>query len=107
MKSVSYENYKLFFKAFSNKTKFEIIKLLNEKPLSVNEIVKKSGFEQSRVSHNLKDLECCGFLKCKPKGKQKIYSLENKYMTSIIKNIFKYLKDYNKVLEMCNKTKRR
>ena len=56
------ELYKLFFKAFSNRTRFEIIKLLRKGSFSVGEITKKTSFEQSRVSHNLKCLEACGFV---------------------------------------------
>jgi DNA-binding transcriptional ArsR family regulator len=35
-------SYKLFFKAFSNKTRFEIINSLRKGPKSVSDIVKKN-----------------------------------------------------------------
>lgn len=54
-------SYKLFFRAFSNKTRSEIINMLRKNPRSVSDIVRKTGFEQSRVSHNLKCLIDCGF----------------------------------------------
>lgn len=93
--------YKLFFKAFSNKTRFEIIKLLRKGPRNVTEICKELKFEQSRVSHNLKCLEVCGFVTCKWEGKNKIYSLEKKTMLPILNNIDKHIKKYNKRLECC------
>ena len=103
MKKVSFDLYQQFFKTFSNRTRFEIIKLLRNGQKSVNEISKELGFEQSRVSHNLKKLECCGFVTSEYKGKLKIYSIDKKYMLPIIKNIDKYLKKYDKRLKECLK----
>ena len=93
--------YRLFFKAFSNKTRFEIIKLLRKKPRSVNEICKLLGFEQSRVSHNLKCLEACGFVSSRWNGKNKIYSLDNKHIIPILENIDKHIERYSKRLRSC------
>lgn len=94
-------SYSLFFKAFSNNTRFETIKLLKKKPMSVSEIVKKTGFEQSRISHNLKCLENCGFVNAKQNGKQRIYELDKKHIIPILKEIDKHIKSYNKRLISC------
>jgi len=94
-------SYKLFFKAFSNKTRFEIIRLLKKCPKSVTEICKELGFEQSRVSHNLKCLENCGFVSSKRNGKNKIYSLDKKHILPILDNIDKHIERYNRRLESC------
>ncbi|MCH8329083.1 MAG: winged helix-turn-helix transcriptional regulator [Nanoarchaeota archaeon] len=94
-------SYKLFFKAFSNKTRFEIIKLLRKGPKNVSEICKELNFEQSRVSHNLKCLENCGFVNAKWNGKNKIYSLDEKHIIPILKNIEEHVKQYNKRLKTC------
>ncbi|MBS1266289.1 MAG: hypothetical protein MAG795_00256 [Candidatus Woesearchaeota archaeon] len=93
--------YRLFFKAFSNNTRFEIIKLLRKGQKSVTDICKELKFEQSRVSHNLKCLEACGFVSSKWKGKNKIYSLDKKYIIPILNNIDKHIEKYNKRLECC------
>ena len=93
--------YRLFFKAFSNKTRFEIIKLLRKRPGSVNEICKLLGFEQSRVSHNLKCLEACGFVSSRWNGKNKIYSLGNEHIIPILENIDKHIERYSKILRSC------
>ena len=66
----------LFFKAFSNETRLKIIDLLKEGALTVTEICEKTGFEQSRVSHNLKCLENCGFVIAEQNGKWRKYSLD-------------------------------
>lgn len=55
-------SYRMFFKAFSNKTRFEIIRLLRKRPKSVTELERETGFEQSRILHNLRCLEACGFV---------------------------------------------
>lgn len=98
MKEISYN---LFFKAFSNKTRFNIIKLLKKEPKNVTEICKELKFEQSRVSHNLKCLEACGFISHKWKGKNKFYSLDKKHIIPILNNIDKHIKRYSKRLEDC------
>ena len=101
MTKSSFFLYEKFFKTLSNKTRFEIIRLLMKGPRSVNEISKKLKFEQSRVSHNLKRLECYGFVLSECKGKQRIYSIEKKYILPIINNVDKYISKYNKRLKEC------
>ena len=101
MISSSFFLYEKFFKTLSNRTRFEIIRLLMKGPRSVNEISKKLKFEQSRVSHNLKRLECYGFVLSECKGKQRIYSIEKKYILPIINNVDKYISKYNKRLKEC------
>jgi DNA-binding transcriptional ArsR family regulator len=95
-------SYKMFFKALSNETRFEIIKLLKERGAkSVNDICRELGFEQSRVSHNLKSLVACGFAHCKWKGKNKIYSLDPDHIIPILNNIDKHIERYKERLEKC------
>ena len=102
MTKSSFILYETFFKTISNKTRFEIVKLLIKGPRSVNEISNQLNFEQSRVSHNLKRLECYGFITCNCKGKQRIYSIDKKsHILEIIKGIDKYISKYNKRLKEC------
>lgn len=93
--------YKLFFKAFSNKTRFEIIRLLRKGPRSVTDICKELKFEQSRVSHNLKCLENCGFVNTKWNRKNKIYELDKKHISPLLKEINMHIEIYKKRLESC------
>ncbi len=76
--------HRLFFKAFSNCTRLDIIRLLRNKPLTVTEICDKTGFEQSRVSHNLKCLEHCGFVKVTPNGNFRKYELDTETIVPIV-----------------------
>jgi len=102
MTKTSFYLYEMFFKALSNKTRFEIIRLLRNGPMSVNKICNKLKFEQSRVSHNLKKLEHCGFVSSKINGKQRIYSIDAKYIAPILESIDKYINKYDKKLKVCS-----
>lgn len=93
--------HRLFFKAFSNQTRLEIIQLLRNKPLTVTEICSKTGFEQSRVSHNLKCLENCGFVKVTPNGNFRKYELDTETIVPIVDLFEKHIKKYKKNLECC------
>lgn len=94
-------SYKLFFKALSNKTRFEIIQLLRKEPLDVTSISKRLGFEQSRVSHNLKCLENCGFVVARRRGKNKVYFLDKEHIIPILNEIDKHIEKYEKRLKSC------
>ncbi len=93
--------HRLFFKAFSNKTRLEIIQILRKKPLTVTEICNKTGFEQSRVSHNLKCLENCGFVKVTPNGNFRKYELDAGTIIPIVDLFEKHIRKYKKRLECC------
>jgi len=102
MTKSSFKLYEVFFKTISNETRFEIVRLLTNGPKSVNAISKALNYEQSRVSHNLKRLECYGFIICESKGKERIYSIDKKsHITEIIKGVDKYIMKYNKRLKEC------
>jgi len=95
-------SYKLFFSAFSNKTRFEIIKLLrNGNPKNVSELCKELSFEQSRVSHNLRCLIDCGFVEVKQDGKNRVYSLNKETVYPMIGLMDKHIKKYQKHLVKC------
>jgi|TARA_Y100000034_G_scaffold135022_1_gene205366 ArsR family transcriptional regulator len=106
MTTPSFELYEKFFKTLSNETRFQIIKLLMKGPKSVMEISHSLNFEQSRVSHNLRRLECCGFINLKSKGKQRIYSIDQTHMKPIMLKIDKYIGKYNKRLKECHDMKK-
>ncbi|HED05534.1 MAG TPA: ArsR family transcriptional regulator [Ignavibacteria bacterium] len=93
--------HRLFFKAFSNQTRMEIISLLRTAPLTVTEICEKTGFEQSRVSHNLRCLENCGFVEVAKEGNFRIYSLNKETIIPIINLFEKHIQKYSEKLNCC------
>jgi len=94
-------SYKIFFKAISNSTRFRIITLLKKGPKNVSGICAALGFEQSRVSHNLKCLQTCGFVNTRVKGKNRIYELDKKHIIPLLTAIEKYIKLYDRKLRSC------
>ncbi|MBI2664651.1 winged helix-turn-helix transcriptional regulator [Candidatus Woesearchaeota archaeon] len=92
--------YKLFFRAVSNKTRCDIVSLLMKGPKSVTQLCRKLGFEQSRVSHNLKCLEMCGFVSGKYEGKSRVYSLTPEVM-QVLNAIDRHLVKYHEHLKSC------
>ncbi len=97
MKNISYN---LFFKAFSNNSRIEIIKILRKGPRSVGDIAKMAALEQSRVSHNLKCLIDCGFVSFRQEGKSRSYFL-NGEIKPILKSVDTHIKNYHKQLLAC------
>ena len=72
-----------FFVNLSNPTRLAILELLMKKSMSVNEIAKFLGQEQSMVSHNLKPLLECNFVHIEKKGKQRIYNANKETIQSL------------------------
>lgn len=72
------------FKVLSNGARLHIINMLRQKPMTVGEIVKHSGLEQSRVSHCLKDLKNHCFVSSVRQGKHIRYELNRATLLPII-----------------------
>ena len=94
-------SYNLFVKAFGSRVRLDIIKLLRNKPLSVSEIYKELGSEQSKVSHNLKCLVDCGFVTYNRKGKKKIYSINKSTVLPILEAVDRHVDKYYDHLVKC------
>ena len=87
----------LFFETLGTGLKIHIITKLKEKALSVNELSKQIGQERSKVSHALKSLLECGFVKVKNKGRERIYSLNTDTIIPLLSLVEKHVKKYCKV----------
>ena len=89
-----YKAYKLFFNTFSSEPRLKILNLLRKKPMNVSEIIKATGLEQSIVSHNLRRLRDCGFIKLEIRGKYRYYKLNERTLTPILSLIDEHMKEY-------------
>ena len=89
MRKNSYDN---FFMNFSTKSKFDILMALRDGPLSVTDIVRKVGDEQSAVSHNLLKMSGCHILNVRKEGKQRIYSLNEQTVAPLLKLVESHVK---------------
>lgn len=83
-----------FFSTLSNPTRLAIIELLEERPMSVTELVEALGEEQSMVSHNLRPLVRCHFVTRERKGKNNVYSLNHATMDPIMKVVEAHATDF-------------
>ena len=86
--------YYLFFKVLSTDLRAKIINLLEQKPRTVNEIVKQLKTDQSKISHNLHKLTLCNIVTSKRKGKTKIYSLKKQTIIPILKLVNQHFCTY-------------
>ncbi|MBI4440308.1 winged helix-turn-helix transcriptional regulator [Candidatus Woesearchaeota archaeon] len=90
------KSYKSFFNAMADECKLSIINLLSKGPLAVNDVSRKLGYEQSRVSHALTALKDNGFVVGSRNGKSMQYSLEPKIMVPLLKLIDRHVETYHR-----------
>lgn len=72
--------------------------LLLKKPMNVKELTQKSGLEQSAVSHHLKRLKLCSFVKAEPNGKERMYTVNEDTVGPFFRLMDKHAKKYCKHL---------
>ncbi|MCL5423933.1 MAG: metalloregulator ArsR/SmtB family transcription factor [Candidatus Marsarchaeota archaeon] len=88
----------VLFDALGNKSRFKILSALTEKPLSVSELSKKTGIEQTNISHNLNTLLKCKIVIYKNSGKRHIYTINYEFK-SFIKIVIKDIKKHQSILK--------
>ncbi len=77
--------HQFFFETLGNKTRWDIIHLLISKPYRATDIAERLGYEQSLVSHHLKRLETCGFVKAKTNGTERTYHINKETIGPLLK----------------------
>jgi DNA-binding transcriptional ArsR family regulator len=93
-KNKLFRAYKLFFGTLTSKDRLLIINSLRHKEKTVNDLQKELKLEQTRVSHNLRRLRNCGFVKVKQIGKYRLYSLNKKTILPLMRIIDKHMEEY-------------
>jgi DNA-binding transcriptional ArsR family regulator len=93
----------LFFDTIATQLRIDILAKLKENSFSVSELSKELGQERSKVSHSLKALSDCSFVKAKKCGRQRIYSLNKETMLPLLTLVDKHVEKYCKT---CKKQKR-
>jgi len=88
--------HKFFFETLGNQTRWDIVHLLLEKSYRATDIAKKLGHEQSLISHHLKRLETCGFVKVKINSTERIYYLNKETIGSLLKLVDKHVNKFCK-----------
>ncbi|MFH0863065.1 MAG: metalloregulator ArsR/SmtB family transcription factor [Candidatus Altiarchaeota archaeon] len=98
MKKCSYE---LFFKALGNRTRLSVVSSLRGGPKNVSEICKKTGLEQSRISHSLALLDAWGLVASRREGKNVLYSLDDRFASPLLASIDSYMGEFGGDLCQC------
>ncbi len=93
--------YHLFFQALGNEARMRIILTLKKGPKSVNELTREVGLQQSHVSHHLKCLTFCGFVKNRRDGKKRIYSLNQNTVQQLLRIADSHVERFAKQLRTC------
>jgi len=92
--------YRLFFGTLAHDRRLKILNTLRRSKKNVTEICCETGFEQSLVSHNLKELEYHGMIFREKKGKFRYYRLNQRTIAPLIELIDAHMKEYCcKILE--------
>ena len=72
------KTFSRYFKAFGDRSRLRILRLLRSKEMTVNEIVKAVGLSQSTVSRHLAVLREAGIAVDRREGQKVYYSLNKK-----------------------------
>lgn len=86
--------HQFFFETLGNHTRWDIIHFLHKGPQRVTAIAKKLDYEQSLVSHHLKRLETCGFVKAETNGAERIYHLNKETISPLLKLVERHVNRY-------------
>lgn len=70
-------SHQQFLKTLGNPKRMELMLFLMKKPMTVSELMEKTGMEQSTVSHHLKRLKLCQFVTNRANGKERVYSVNS------------------------------
>ena len=89
-------SYDRFLVTLRNKTRLAIVQSLVKKPKVVNQLTKELGIHQSSVSHALKRLLDCGFVFVERKGKERIYSVNKKTISPLMRLMENHVNTYCK-----------
>ena len=107
MKTELRDPYKRFFGTLANQYRLEIIESLEKGKLNVTDLCKKTGLNQSTLSHNLQRLEECGFVFVKKKGKERIYSLNKRTIKPLLVLMHSHINQFcRRLCEDGNESKR-
>ncbi len=94
--------HKFFFETLGSQARWDIIHLLQRGPHRVTDISETLGYEQSLVSHHLRRLETCGFVKVKTNRTERIYKLNKETIGPLLKLVDTHVNKFcKKVCDTC------
>jgi DNA-binding transcriptional ArsR family regulator len=84
-----------FFSTLANPTRLAALENLMEGSMNVSELAESLEQEQSMISHNLRPLVHCGFVRVERKGKERVYYLNRE----TVENLFDVVE--NHAIKVC------
>jgi DNA-binding transcriptional ArsR family regulator len=82
-----------FCKAMGNATRLQIMHILREHPMTVSEIVARTGFGQPTVSRQLAVLRSVGVVLCERRANEMLYQLADDNIGEVCDLVRKVLAD--------------
>lgn len=73
-----------FFSTLANPTRLAALESLTGGPMNVSEIAGALEQEQSMISHNLRPLVRCGFVRVERRGKERAYHLNTETFEALM-----------------------
>lgn len=86
--------HRAFLKTISNPNRVTLMLLLLKGPMTVTQLTAKTGMEQSTVSHHLKRLKLCQFVRNRANGKERIYSVNEETAGPLFRLMDKHVRKY-------------
>lgn len=81
------------FKVLGNETRLTILYLLNERDLTVSELIHFLDLDQSLVSHQLKVLKDSDLVRATKVGKNVIYKISDNHVKTIYDQAIKHVSE--------------
>lgn len=91
----------LFFDAFANRNRFNILMQLRDKELCAGELQQKLKVGQTNLSHDLKCLINCKFISVRKDGRKRIYRINNE-TKELVDEVANHVKNYESYLKKCS-----
>lgn len=88
------EAHRAFLQTIGNPKRVALMLLLLRKPLTVTELVKRSHMEQSTVSHHLRRLRLCTFVRVQARGKRRIYTVNEETAGPLFRLMERHVQKY-------------
>ncbi|MEM2126831.1 MAG: metalloregulator ArsR/SmtB family transcription factor [Candidatus Bathyarchaeia archaeon] len=91
----------VFFSVISNPTRLAILENLLRSPMNVSQLTSVLKQSQSMISHNLKPLLRCGFIRVERRGKERFYSLNGETVELLFKIVENHSQKYCPTMGIC------
>ncbi|MFQ5569620.1 MAG: ArsR/SmtB family transcription factor [Rhodothermales bacterium] len=93
------------FRGFADPSRLSIVEALRASPLSVGEIVEKTGLSQSNASNHLRCLSDCGLVVSERDGRYVRYQLSDPRVAELIRLAEELLADVARGVYACTRYK--